>query len=68
MAGLIGPDGIGKSTLLGLAAGVRKSQAGTVWALGGDLNDPEHRRSACPLLLKLGSRSHDPFAIHDVKG
>jgi ribosome-dependent ATPase len=33
MAGLIGPDGVGKSTLLGLAAGVRKIQAGTVWAL-----------------------------------
>src|SRR6516162_795195 len=44
MAGLIGPDGVGKSTLLGLAAGVRKIQTGTLWALGGDLNDPEHRR------------------------
>ncbi len=30
MAGLIGPDGVGKSTLLALISGVRKIQSGTV--------------------------------------
>src|SRR5271167_3192483 len=30
MTGLIGPDGVGKSTLLGLIAGVRKIQTGEV--------------------------------------
>ena len=39
MAGLIGPDGVGKSTLLGLVAGVRKIQTGEVRALDGDLKD-----------------------------
>ena len=44
MAGLIGPDGVGKSTLLGLIAGVRKIQTGEVRALGGDLKDATFRQ------------------------
>ena len=48
MIGLIGPDGVGKSTLLGLIAGVRKIQSGAVWTLGGDLRDPKHRESCYP--------------------
>jgi ribosome-dependent ATPase len=37
MIGVIGPDGVGKSTLLALIAGVRRIQSGSVHALGGDL-------------------------------
>ena len=37
MVGVIGPDGVGKSTLLALIAGVRRIQHGSVHALGGDL-------------------------------
>ena len=48
MVGLIGPDGVGKSTLLGLISGVRKIQSGAVWTLGGDLRDPKHRESCYP--------------------
>ena len=44
MTGLIGPDGVGKSTLLGLIAGVRKIQTGEVRALGGDLGDAAFRQ------------------------
>ncbi|MCF8466387.1 MAG: ribosome-associated ATPase/putative transporter RbbA [Sneathiella sp.] len=44
MVGLIGPDGVGKSTLLALIAGVRKIQRGEVYALGGDMGRSEHRR------------------------
>ena len=44
MTGLIGPDGVGKSTLLGLIAGVRKIQSGEVRALGGDLGDEAFRQ------------------------
>ncbi|WP_337229027.1 ATP-binding cassette domain-containing protein, partial [Proteus faecis] len=36
MAGLIGPDGVGKSSLLALVAGVRVIQQGSVRVLGGD--------------------------------
>ncbi|SHF44249.1 ribosome-dependent ATPase [Litoreibacter ascidiaceicola] len=42
MAGLIGPDGVGKSTLLALAAGVRKVQTGQVQVLRGDIRDRHH--------------------------
>jgi len=45
IVGFIGPDGVGKSTLLGLVAGVRKIQDGTVEVLGGDVRDGRHRRS-----------------------
>jgi ribosome-dependent ATPase len=48
MVGLIGPDGVGKSTLLGLISGVRKIQSGAVWTLGGDLRDSRHRESCYP--------------------
>jgi len=44
MAGLIGPDGVGKSTLLGLIAGVRKIQTGEVRALEGDLKNEAFRQ------------------------
>jgi ribosome-dependent ATPase len=46
MAGLIGPDGVGKSTLLGLIAGVRRIQQGTVRAFGGDMADAAHRAAS----------------------
>src|SRR5512142_3392957 len=42
MVGLIGPDGVGKSTLLALIAGVRKIQAGTVTVFDGDMAEPQH--------------------------
>lgn len=46
MAGLIGPDGVGKSTLLSLAAGVTRLQGGTVEVLGGDMASAGWRRQA----------------------
>nr|MDA3858121.1 ATP-binding cassette domain-containing protein [Roseovarius sp.] len=45
MAGLIGPDGVGKSTLLALLAGVRRLQTGDVQVLGGDLRNRRHLRA-----------------------
>jgi len=45
MVGLIGPDGVGKSTLLALISGVRKLQAGQVRALDGDMANKAHRRA-----------------------
>ena len=46
MAGLIGPDGVGKSTLLALISGVRKIQTGKVMALDGNMADESHRRAS----------------------
>lgn len=42
--GLIGPDGVGKSTLLGLLAGVRRMQTGVVQVLGGDMANKHTRQ------------------------
>ena len=42
--GLIGPDGVGKSTLLSLMAGVKVIQDGQVEVLGGDMADKDVRR------------------------
>lgn len=43
--GLIGPDGAGKSSLLGLIAGVKKLQQGQLAVLGGDIGERRHRRT-----------------------
>ncbi|HOT98942.1 MAG TPA: ribosome-associated ATPase/putative transporter RbbA [Syntrophales bacterium] len=48
MVGFIGPDGVGKSSLLSLAAGARAIQTGRLEVLGGDMADARHRRAVCP--------------------
>lgn len=48
MVGLIGPDGVGKSSLLSLISGARVIEQGNVMVLGGDMRDPRHRRDVCP--------------------
>jgi ribosome-dependent ATPase len=48
MVGLIGPDGVGKSSLLALASGARAVQAGKVHTLGGDMAERRHRERVCP--------------------
>jgi ribosome-dependent ATPase len=47
MVGLIGPDGVGKSTLLGLVAGARRIQSGQVTVLGGNMAEWRHRTAIC---------------------
>ncbi len=53
MVGLIGPDGVGKSSLLSLIAGARRIQEGRVEALGGDMVDSDFRRTACPAIAYM---------------
>jgi ribosome-dependent ATPase len=48
MVGLIGPDGVGKSSLLSLIAGARAIQQGHIQVLGGDMASARHRRNVCP--------------------
>ncbi|CAA0343034.1 fused ribosome-associated ATPase: ATP-binding protein; ATP-binding protein; putative membrane protein [Alteromonas alvinellae] len=45
--GIIGPDGVGKSTLLSLIAGERVMQKGQLQVLGGDIRDEKHRAAIC---------------------
>ena len=69
MAGLIGPDGVGKSTLLALASGVRKIQSGKVMALDGDMADSSHRRASCNRIAYmpqgLGRNLYPTLSIFD---
>lgn len=53
MVGLIGPDGVGKSSLLSLIAGARVMQAGRIEVLGGDISDSRHRQSAYPRIAYM---------------
>ncbi len=46
MVGLIGPDCVGKSTLMALVAGAKKLQTGQVKTLGGDMTSARHRANA----------------------
>ena len=53
VVGLIGPDGVGKSSLLSLIAGARALQSGRLDVLGGDMVSATHRRSVCPRIAYM---------------
>ncbi|MEC9341834.1 MAG: ribosome-associated ATPase/putative transporter RbbA, partial [Pseudomonadota bacterium] len=53
VAGLIGPDGVGKSSLLALLAGARAPQEGALEVLGGDMRAARHRRAVCPRIAYM---------------
>ena len=53
MAGFIGPDGVGKSSLLALVAGARVVQQGRIDVLGGDMAQAAHRRRVCPRIAYM---------------
>ena len=53
MVGFIGPDGVGKSSVLALIAGVRRVQAGAVTVLGGNMTDRRHRAAVCPRIAYM---------------
>ena len=50
---LIGPDGVGKSSLFSLLAGARKIQDGQVMVLDGDMADRVHREAVCPRIAYM---------------
>ncbi|MFD1745372.1 ribosome-associated ATPase/putative transporter RbbA [Rhizobium helianthi] len=53
MIGLIGPDGVGKSSLLSLIAGARSLQSGEVSVFGGRMSDRVHRETICPRIAYM---------------
>ncbi len=53
MVGLIGPDGVGKSSLLALLSGARRIQEGTVEVLGGDIADRRFRAAVQPRIAYM---------------
>ncbi|HTL36062.1 MAG TPA: ribosome-associated ATPase/putative transporter RbbA [Kofleriaceae bacterium] len=69
MVGIIGPDGVGKSTMLALVAGSKKMQDGNINVLGGDMRDRKHRRDVCPRIAYmpqgLGKNLYLELSVHD---
>jgi ribosome-dependent ATPase len=53
MVGLVGPDGVGKSTLLALIAGAKVLQDGGVEVLGGDIALAAWRNDICPRIAYM---------------
>ena len=53
MVGLLGPDGVGKSSLLSLLAGARALQEGRLDVLGGDMASRRHRAAVCPRIAYM---------------
>ncbi len=53
ITGMIGPDGVGKSTLLSLVSGARKIQSGDITVLGGDMRLKEVRDIICPRIAYM---------------
>nr|WP_325234611.1 ribosome-associated ATPase/putative transporter RbbA [Sphingobium sp.] len=53
MVALIGPDGVGKSSLFSLIAGARAIQDGLVEVLGGNMADGHHREAVCPRIAYM---------------
>ncbi|HDY6778418.1 TPA: ribosome-associated ATPase/putative transporter RbbA [Klebsiella pneumoniae] len=69
MVGLIGPDGVGKSSLLSLIAGARTIEQGNVIVLGGDMRDVHHRREVCPKIAwmpqGLGKNLYHTLSVYE---
>jgi len=53
IVGLIGPDGVGKSTLLALIAGARSIQTGRVTVLDADMSKRADREAICPRIAYM---------------
>ncbi len=53
MVGFIGPDGVGKSSVLALIAGARKLQQGSVEVLGADMRNARARASVQPRIAYM---------------
>jgi len=66
---LIGPDGVGKSTLLALVAGTKRIQQGKVYALGIDLAHREDRQRTQPRIAYmpqgLGKNLYTALTVHE---
>jgi ribosome-dependent ATPase len=69
MVGIVGPDGVGKSTLMALIAGSKKMQQGKVTVLDGDIGAVRHRRAVCPRIAYmpqgLGKNLYLELSVYD---
>ena len=69
VVGVIGPDGVGKSTLLGLVSGARRLQQGGLQVFGGDMASRQHRSQVGPRIAYmpqgLGKNLYHELSIRD---
>jgi len=69
MVGIVGPDGVGKSTLMALIAGSKKMQQGQVIVLDGDIASVRHRRAVGPRVAYmpqgLGKNLYLELSVYD---
>lgn len=69
MVGFIGPDGVGKSSLLSLIAGARIIQEGNIELFGGNLSDRKHRLEICPRIAfmpqGLGKNLYPTLSVYE---
>ncbi|HEX3019706.1 MAG TPA: ribosome-associated ATPase/putative transporter RbbA [Chitinispirillaceae bacterium] len=69
MIGVIGPDGVGKSTLMGIMAGSRQLQHGSMTVLNGDIRNVHHRSIICPRIAYmpqgLGKNLYFEISVQD---
>ncbi len=67
--GFIGPDGVGKSSVLALVSGTRKIQSGKVDVLDGDMADAAHRTRVCQRIAYmpqgLGRNLYSTLSVFD---
>ena len=66
---MIGPDGVGKSSLLSLISGARDIQMGKIELFGGDMSDKRHRELVCPRIAYmpqgLGKNLYPTLSIYE---
>ena len=69
MVGLIGPDGVGKSSLLSLISGARVIEHGNIMVLGGDMSEVRHRQDVCPKIAwmppGLGKHLYHTLSVYE---
>ena len=69
MVGIIGPDGVGKSTLMALIAGSKTLQQGKMTVLNGDIASVRHRNVVCPRIAYmpqgLGKNLYLELSVYD---
>lgn len=69
VVGVIGPDGVGKSSMFALLAGARAIQTGQIQVLGGNMADAAHRRAVCPRIAfmpqGLGTNLYQTLSVFE---
>lgn len=69
LIGFIGPDGVGKSSLLSIISGAHVIQSGSVTVLGGDMNEASHRKAVCSRIAYmpqgLGKNLYQTLSVYE---